>query len=256
MLRIINQKLRTTHAEINLTTCGVGATILCQHCNFLQSAFYENIIDIRVLHRETYKRRIETIVLSNHEHIRNGTDVTMYKVAALLLVVGATALPNPEIGTNQDNVEHIESAARAMGKDCSSGIFSPTCLKIEAISMLEKLSSKEELRLLPGVSLVKESNAENGSKAEEFAAELARALPSKPDERLDKYLLYKLGNYLDTHTIKLRLLDETATEEARALVGEARGKGGLGGKKGGMGGLLALGLLFKGTSSVKKLDKI
>ncbi|XP_028179045.1 uncharacterized protein LOC114366381 isoform X1 [Ostrinia furnacalis] len=173
----------------------------------------------------------------------------MYKLIALLLVSGGFALPNPEIsGSNLNSVEHtVENAARAMGKDCTGGIFSPTCLKIEAISMLEKLSSKEELRLLPGVSLVKEANSENGSKAEEFAAELARALPSKPDERLDKYLLFKLGSYLDTHTIKLRLLDEGATEEARALVGEARGKGGLGGKKGGLGGLLALGLLFKGT---------
>ncbi|KAM3960632.1 uncharacterized protein ACR2FA_005220 [Aphomia sociella] len=134
-----------------------------------------------------------------------------------------------------------------MGKDCSSGIFSPTCLKIEAISMLEKLSAKDELRLLPGVSLVREAK-ENDSRSEEFAAELARSLPSKPDERLDKYLLYKLGNYLETHTVKLRLLDESATEEARALVGDPRAKGGIGGgKKGGMGGLLAIGMLFKGT---------
>lgn len=180
----------------------------------------------------------------------------MYKLVTLLLVSGGFALPNPEIASsNQNSAEHtVESAARAMGKDCAGGIFSPTCLKIEALSMLEKLSSKEELRLLPGVSLVKEPNSENGSKAEEFAAELARALPSKPDERLDKYLLYKLGNYLDSHTIKLRLLDESATEEARALVGEARGKGGLGGKKGGMGALLGMGLLFKGTLRIKKLN--
>lgn len=172
----------------------------------------------------------------------------MYKLAALILVVGSSALPNPEIASNHNSFEHIESAARALKKDCSGGIFSPTCLKVEAISMLERLNSKEELRLLPGVSLVKEPNSENSSKAEEFVAELARSLPSKPEEKLDKYLLFKLGNYLDTHTIKLRLLDESATEEARALVGEGRGKGGgLGGKKGGMGGLIALGMLFKGT---------
>ncbi|XP_059050564.1 uncharacterized protein LOC131845512 isoform X1 [Achroia grisella] len=171
----------------------------------------------------------------------------MYSVLYLTLVASAMALPNPEI-RDTNKMDTIESAARAMGKDCSSGIFSPTCLKIEAISMLEKLGSKDELRLLPGVSLVKEAK-ENDSKSEEFAAELARSLPSKPDERLDKYLLYKLGNYLETHTVKLRLLDEGATEEARALVGDARGKGGGlgGGKKGGMGGLLAIGMLFKGT---------
>lgn len=160
----------------------------------------------------------------------------------------ASALPNPELkDTTQNTVEPtMETAAKAMGKDCTNGIFSPTCLKIEAISVLEKLCSKDELQLLPGVSVIKEKS-ENSTKTDEFAAELARSLPSKPDERLDKYLLYRLGSYLDSHSVKLRLLDDSATEEARALIGEARGKGGgLGGKKGGMGGLLAAAVMMKG----------
>ncbi|XP_075986858.1 uncharacterized protein LOC142983726 isoform X1 [Anticarsia gemmatalis] len=173
----------------------------------------------------------------------------MYFISILFMTTAVFALPSPEISdTVKNQVEPTaETAARAFGKDCTNGIFSPTCLKIEAISMLEKLSVKEELQLLPGISIVKEPANENGSKVDEFAAELARSFPSKPDERLDKYLLYRLGNYLDTHTVKLKLLDEGAAEEARALVGEARGKGGLGGKKGGLGGLMAAGLLMKGT---------
>lgn len=174
----------------------------------------------------------------------------MYRLSFVVFIIGASAHPNPEF-KDVEPVPTVETAARAMGKDCASGIFSPTCLKIEALSVLEKLNSKEEVNLLPGLSLVKEPNKENGSKAEEFAAELARALPSKPDERLDKYLLYRLGTYLDTHSVKLRLLDDSATEEARALIGEARAKGGMlgggGGKKGGMGGLMAMGLMMKGT---------
>ncbi|XP_061723587.1 uncharacterized protein LOC133529793 [Cydia pomonella] len=168
----------------------------------------------------------------------------MYRLMCLVLVCSIVALP-----TDRDNTVEptMETAARAMGKNCSSGIFSVTCLKIEAISVLEKLSSKEELQLLPGISVVKEQN-ENGSNAREFAAELARAMPTKPDERLDKYLIYALGNYLDTHSVKLRLLDDSASEEARAMIGEARRKGGMGGgKKGGMGGLMAMGMLMKGT---------
>lgn len=175
----------------------------------------------------------------------------MYRLSFLVLIVGASALPNPQLNEKVESVPTVETAARAMGKDCANGIFSPTCLKIEALSVLEKLNSKEEVNLLPGLSLVKEPSKENGSKAEEFAAELARALPSKPDERLDKYLLYRLGTYLDTHSVKLRLLDDSATEEARALIGEARAKGGIlggggGGKKGGGGGLLAMALMMKG----------
>lgn len=173
----------------------------------------------------------------------------MYRVFYLTTLALAHALPSPE---SRDSIT-IEASAnpletsRSFAKDCSSGIFSPTCLKIEAISLLEKLNSKVELRLLPGVSVVKEV-AENGSNPDEFAAELARSMPTKPDERLDKFLLYRLGSYLDTHTVKLRLLDENTAEEARSLVGEARGKGGLGGgKKGGMGGLIAAALMMKGT---------
>ncbi|XP_013185078.2 uncharacterized protein LOC106130721 [Amyelois transitella] len=169
----------------------------------------------------------------------------MYKLLVFVLTASAFALPSPEIRDSNKNEHTLEVAARSMGKDCSNGIFSPTCLKIEAIAILDKLSAKDELRLLPGVSLVKES-LENKSKTEEFASELVRSL-NKPEDRLDKYLLYKLGNYLESHTVKLRLLDENSTEEARALVSEARGKGGLGGKKGGIGGLLAMGMLFKGT---------
>lgn len=168
-------------------------------------------------------------------------------------MVATVALPNPEIGRQEHSTNSIEptleSAARSMGKDCSNGIFSATCLKIEAISMLEKLNSKEDLPLLPGVSVVKDSSGENGSKAEEIAAELARSMPGNPQERLDKYLLYRLGTYLDTHSIKLRLLDENAVEGARALISEGRGKGGAlggGGKKGGMGGLMAAALMMKG----------
>lgn len=169
----------------------------------------------------------------------------MYKFY-ILIIGAASALPNPE-NFEQNSIEPtVENTARSMGKDCTGGIFSPTCLKIEAISVLEKLSAKDELHLLPGISVVKEAT-ENDTKADDFAAELARSLPSKPDERLDKYLLYRLGTYLDSHSVKLRLLEDGATEEARALMGEGRGKGGLGGgKKGGMGGLIAAAMMMKG----------
>ncbi|CAK1594255.1 unnamed protein product [Parnassius mnemosyne] len=163
----------------------------------------------------------------------------------LSIITYTFALPNPEVRDGLQNP--IEPT---IGKDCSGGIFSATCLKIEAISLLEKLSSKEEVQLLPGVSVIKEEVKENATKAEEFAAELARALTSKADERLDKYLLYILGNYLDTHSVKLRLFDESTSEEARDLISEARGKRGLGGgggKKGGLGGLVAAAVMMKGT---------
>lgn len=165
----------------------------------------------------------------------------------ILLIVGAAAaLPNPE-AIDQNSIEPNLESARSLRSDCAGGIFSPSCLKIEAISLLEKLSTKDELNLLPGVSVVKESK-DNESSAEEFASELAKIKASKPDERLDKYLVYRLGKYLDSHSVRLKLMDDGASEEARALIGEARKGGGFGGgKKGGMGGLMAAALMMKGT---------
>lgn len=167
----------------------------------------------------------------------------------VLFVTSVFGIPNPEIKEIVSNTieepKPAVSSARAIAKVCLNGFLSPACLKIEAVALLEKLSTKEELPILPGISVIREARNDN-VKSEEFAAELARSLPSKPEERLDKYLLYRLGNYLDTHSIKVRLMDDSVTGEARALVDEARGKNPLGGKKGGLGGLMAAALMMKG----------
>lgn len=130
-------------------------------------------------------------------------------------------------------------------KDCANGILNPTCLKIGTISLIEKLNNKDEVSLFPGISLVKEES--DKSKYETVAADLARSLTGKPDEKLDKYLLYHVGNFLDTHSLKFKLLDSETVEEAQDAVEEGRGKNGLGGgKKGGMGGLIAMAMMMKG----------
>lgn len=173
----------------------------------------------------------------------------MFQVITFFGVLSiAYGLPNSDIQElMNNNVEPtMETAARAMGKDCSSGIFSPTCLKIGAISVLEKLNTKDKIQLIPGVSLVKESN--ESESAEKFAAELVKSLPTKPEERLDKYLLYRLGTYLDSHAIKLNLIDEETAEEARSILNESRGrKDPFGGKKGAMEGFLAMAMMMKGN---------
>lgn len=153
-------------------------------------------------------------------------------------------MPNPE--TTEATVT---TAARALKKDCTNGIFSPVCLKLGAISMLERLNGKDEVALIPGVSLVKEGG---DPKAEAVAAELARSM-SEPEERLDKVLLYHIGTFLDTHAVKLRLLDNSAVEDARSMISEGRGKNPLsmGGKKGGMGGLIAMAMMMKGKHNNK-----
>ncbi|XP_063542102.1 uncharacterized protein LOC134750788 [Cydia strobilella] len=166
----------------------------------------------------------------------------MFLIILSVSLVFVNAAPNPE--EKENDKPTLETAARIIGKDCAKGILSPTCLKIGVISLLEKVNNKDEVALLPGLTLVKDTNE---NKAEAVAKELAKSLPSNPDERLDKFLLYRLGTFLDTHSVKLRLLDEDTAEEAKSILGEARGRKPFGmGKKGGMGGLMAMAMMMKG----------
>lgn len=167
----------------------------------------------------------------------------MIKIIIYITLITHCAFGLPKL----ENVEDKVVNPRTIKKECSGGILSPTCLKIGAISLLEKLNTKDEVALIPGVSLVKDGT--NTPKFEAVAAELARSLPAEPDERLDKFLLYHVGSFLDNHSVKLRLIDDSAVEEAKSMIGEGRGDKNplsMGGKKGGMGGLIAMGMMMKG----------
>lgn len=155
----------------------------------------------------------------------------------ITLIPGALCLLNPETVT--------EAAKPAKWKDCAHGILNPTCVKLGAITLLERLNSKEELQLLPGVTLVKEVKDED--KAEDAIASF-KSLSASAEEKLDKFFLYRLGSYLDTHSLRFKLVDHKVVKEARSMIGEARRKDsmGIGGKKGGMGMLMAMGMMMKG----------
>lgn len=157
----------------------------------------------------------------------------MYSVLILVIVSSAFALPNPEEANTVDKVHIVK-------KDCGSGILSVTCLKHGAIAMLEKLNNKDEVALIPGVSLVKDNRKSN---YDEVANDLARSFSSDQENKLDKSLLYHLGSFLDSHSVKLRLLDDNAVEEAKTAMEEGRGRK----KKGGMGALFAMAAMMKGT---------
>lgn len=148
-----------------------------------------------------------------------------------------------------------ERAGRSLHKDCNSSL-SAKCLKIHVLSFIEDLSSRDELPLLPGLSIVKENKTSNSSNPEELAAELSRQFPGKPEEKLNRFLLHRLQDYLDGHSLRYRLLDPKTTKEAMNMakgdqeaIGRKSGGGGGGlggGGKGGGGGLLAAALMMKG----------
>lgn len=161
-----------------------------------------------------------------------------------------------EKNTSKDS----ERTGRSLHKECVSGTLTAKCIKIHVLSLLEDLSSREELSIIPGLSIVKENQTSDTPSPEEIAAELGRQFPGKPDEKLNRFLMYRLQDYLDGHSLKYRLLDPQTTKDAIGMVkgdkevtasGEATGRGkgggggGLGGGKGG-GGLLAAALMMKG----------
>ncbi|XP_030562933.1 uncharacterized protein LOC115764186 [Drosophila novamexicana] len=120
--------------------------------------------------------------------------------------------------------------------ECETTTFSWMCLKIEFVKIMERLAEQQELKLLPGVSVVKDENATE-LKTSELMAEVARSYPSDPHTRLNGYIMAKLENLLKTRVLRFRLLDETSLEEGRKHKF---------GKKGGMEALLAVGLMMKG----------
>ncbi|XP_041985528.1 uncharacterized protein LOC121737863 [Aricia agestis] len=159
----------------------------------------------------------------------------------------------------EEERNHTERTGR-LQKECSSNL-SAKCLKIHALSFLEDLSSRDELRILPGLSIVREKDA-NSTNPEEIAAELSRQFPGKSEEKLNRFLLYRLQSYLDGHSIRYRLLDSETSKEALDMVkgdreagATGRKKGGGGGLKGG-GGLFAAALLGKGALAAAALGAL
>lgn len=58
-------------------------------------------------------------------------------------------------------------------------------------------------------------------------ANLARDFPHDSDKRLDAYLIHKVGSYLNSHAISIKLFDPRTFEAARSFNDEALNRLGL-----------------------------
>lgn len=177
----------------------------------------------------------------------------MFVLVVICICFSNAAIEGADPNAITENIKNgSERTGRSINKECSS-FLSSKCLKIHVLSFIEELSSRDELNLLPGLSIVKD-NQTNSSNAEEIAAELSRQFPGKPEEKLNRFLLYRVQDYLDGHSLKYKLLDPQTTKDAMDMtkgdqenVGrKSGGGGGLGGGKGGGGALLAAALMAKG----------
>ncbi|XP_015433122.1 PREDICTED: uncharacterized protein LOC107189160 [Dufourea novaeangliae] len=173
----------------------------------------------------------------------------------ILLLVGYASCEIERRTSKQMVEESPESLASTLSKDCGKS-YSATCLKLDVVSFLDRLSEQEDISILPGVSVIKENGSAN-MPASEVVANLARDFPNDVEKRLDAYLVHKVGSYLNSHSISIKLFDPRTFEAARSFNEETLAQLGLGGgqnvgtgrkkDKGGYGGLMAGLMMMKGT---------
>lgn len=147
----------------------------------------------------------------------------------LLLVLFLSGCVNAEIErrTSRQLVEEAsENLTSNLNKDCGKS-YSATCLKLDVVSFLDKLSEQENIGILPGVSVIKE-NSSTDVPASEVVANLARDFPNDVEKRLDAYLAHKVGSYLNSHSISIKLFDPKTFEAARNFNEDALAQLGLG----------------------------
>ncbi|XP_012228113.1 uncharacterized protein Osi16 [Linepithema humile] len=172
----------------------------------------------------------------------------------LVLVLSGCASAEIERRASRQIVEETpENLASNLNKDCGKS-YSATCLKLDVVSFLDKLSEQQDIGILPGVSVVKE-NSSTDVPTSEVVANLARDFPDV-EKRLDAYLVHKVGSYLNSHSISIKLFDPKTFEAARSFNEDALAQLGLGGsqnvetgrkKDKGNGALMAGLLMMKGT---------
>ncbi|XP_074100562.1 DUF1676 domain-containing protein Osi16 [Cotesia typhae] len=151
---------------------------------------------------------------------------------------------------NNAKIENFKDKETLINKDCVKS-YSLTCLKLDVVSFVDKLSETQSLGLFPGISVVKENNSDSMSTSE-VIANLARDFPNDIEKRLDVFLMHKIGMYLNNHAISIKLFDAKTLEAARSFNKEIADFGtdsesGRGKKDKGMGTLTAGLMMMKGT---------
>lgn len=107
---------------------------------------------------------------------------------------------------------------------CESA-YSLMCLKLDILSLIDKISTTNtEFNIASGVTLVRENNP-NKTQNSKIVSELARAFPDSPEKRLNGFLIAKIQDFLQSYSLKLKLISDDSTG-----VFESRKGGGGGGE--------------------------
>nr|CAD7414086.1 unnamed protein product [Timema poppensis] len=104
-----------------------------------------------------------------------------------------------------------EIMKKVMSKGCSH-MYSWTCLKLDVVSLVDRLSESDKYQVLPGVVVVRDNSTGAGGEAlrkfpVDLVASLAKDFPNDVDARVDAFLVRRVGHYLDTHAVNVKLFD-------------------------------------------------
>lgn len=167
------------------------------------------------------------------------------QLVVFLAVSAVLVVKSEDVPTTSDR---SETKKTTLNKDCSNS-YTPTCLKLDIVSWVDKLNENDDVDGIPGVSVVRENGKQVNTA--DIVAELARDFPNDADARLDAFLMKKVTGYLNSHSVRLNLWNQNQMVETARRGGNGGGggnkNGGGGGGGGGGGMMIAAGAMMKGT---------
>lgn len=108
----------------------------------------------------------------------------------VLLITGLVADAEEDATKKPQKLDQRAEFKKSLAKNCA-GSYSMTCLKLDIVSWVDRLSDRGDYDILPGVSVVRENGSARANTAD-LVTEVAREFPNDADARLNAYLLKKI----------------------------------------------------------------
>lgn len=108
----------------------------------------------------------------------------------VVLITGLGAGAEEDVTKKPQKLDQRAEFKKSLAKNCA-GSYSMTCLKLDIVSWVDRLSDQGDYDILPGVSVVRENGSARANTAD-LVTEVAREFPNDADARLNAYLLKKI----------------------------------------------------------------
>ncbi|KAH1017388.1 hypothetical protein HUJ05_008033 [Dendroctonus ponderosae] len=119
--------------------------------------------------------------------------------------------PSRTLSYNENSIEHVHLV------DYCDKIYTLACFKMDAANWMDRFGVNREFSIIPGVTMVTSKSVKVQNN--DIALDAARQFPEDADSRTNQYLLRKLENFLDSHSLNVNLsmvLNDQSEVSARA----------------------------------------